>query len=360
MTRYLLVGGGTAGHVNPLLAVADELLREEPDAELWVLGTREGLEARLVPERGYRLLTVDRVPLPRALNRDLLVFPARLRRVVAQVRAHLLEQRIEVVVGFGGYVSAPAYLAARRARLTIVVHEANAKPGVANRLGSWLTRWVGVAFPGTRLRLARLTGMPLRREITGLDREASRPAALAGFGLDAARPVLLVTGGSQGAKQINETIASSASTITAAGWQILHITGERNPVEDPQVPGYLPIRYCDRMELAFAAADLVIARGGSATVSELTAIGLPAVYVPLAHGNGEQELNVRGVAVAGGAMVVSNAEFTPAWARGVLLPLLGDREAIAALGERAARIGVRDGAERTVALIREAVREEAS
>ena len=121
----------------------------------------------------------------------------------------------------------PAYIAAWREKLPIVVHEANAIPGMANRLGSWLTRFVGVAFAGTRLRHARFVGMPLRRELEGLDRAATRPEAMAFFDLDPSKPVLLVTGGSLGARSINETVFSSAATILGAGWQILHVTGER-------------------------------------------------------------------------------------------------------------------------------------
>ena len=175
MTRYLLAGGGTAGHVNPLLAVADRLREEEPDAVVLVLGTADGLESRLVPARGYELLEVDRVPFPRSLGPAAFRFPGRFRAAVRSTRRLIAEHDIEVVVGFGGFVSGPAYIAAWREKLPIVVHEANAIPGMANRLGSWLTRFVGVAFAGTRLRHARFVGMPLRRELEGLDRAATRP-----------------------------------------------------------------------------------------------------------------------------------------------------------------------------------------
>ena len=152
MTTYLLAGGGTAGHVNPLLAVADALRDRDPDAEILVLGTREGLEARLVPERGYELLIVDKVPFPRRPDKAAAVFPARFRRAIAQVRAYIRERKVDVVVGFGGYAAAPAYVAARGARVPVVVHEANAKPGMANTLGARRAAGVGVAFAGTPIR----------------------------------------------------------------------------------------------------------------------------------------------------------------------------------------------------------------
>lgn len=355
MTRYLLAGGGTAGHVNPLLAVADRLRERDPDATILVLGTAEGLEARLVPERGYELLVVERLPFPRRISGRALRFPARFAALVRRIRTLLVEHEIDVVVGFGGYVSAPAYLAARRQQVPLIVHEANARPGMANRLGAPFSLAVGVAFHGTRLPHARFVGMPLRREIESLDRHGARSDALAEFGLDPRRLTLLVTGGSLGARSVNETIAASVPLILGAGWQVLHITGQRSEVEYPVLDGYRVVPYSDRMELALAAADLVLARAGSSTVSELAALGIPAVYVPLAVGNGEQKSNARESVAAGAAVIVENAAFTPEWVADELLPLLQDRAGIASMAARAAKVGVRDGTARMVALIDEAV-----
>ncbi len=162
---YLLAGGGTAGHVNPLLAVADGLRARDAAASVLVLGTREGLESRLVPERGYELLVVDKVPFPRRPNAAALRFPLAWRRAVRQVRAHIRAHGVDVVVGFGGYASAPAYVAARREGVPYVVHEANARPGLANRLGARGAAGIGVAFEGTPLPGSRVVGMPLRREL---------------------------------------------------------------------------------------------------------------------------------------------------------------------------------------------------
>ncbi|HRN29610.1 MAG TPA: glycosyltransferase, partial [Terrimesophilobacter sp.] len=225
MTRYLLAGGGTAGHVNPLLAVAEFLRGRDPEAEVIVVGTREGLESRLVPERDFELVTVTRLPFPRRPGRAMLRFPRAFRSVVREIEQLIRSREIDVVVGFGGYVSAPAYVAARKARVPIVVHEANAVPGLANRLGARWTRFVGVAFAGTPLRHATVVGMPLRREIEELDRFARRPEALTVLGLDPSKPVLLVTGGSLGAQRINEAINAAATHIIAAGWQLFHIVG---------------------------------------------------------------------------------------------------------------------------------------
>ncbi|WP_210505334.1 glycosyltransferase [Naasia sp. SYSU D00057] len=351
MTAWLLAGGGTAGHVNPLLAVADAIRRRRPDDSVVVLGTAEGLEARLVPERGYELLTIPRLPFPRRPNRAALAFGPAFTRTVAGLAATLRERGIEGVVGFGGYAAAPAYLAARRARVPLALHEANAKPGMANRLGARLTESVGVAFPGTPLPHATVVGMPLRHEIETLDRAAMRPEALAAFDLDPARPVLLVTGGSLGARRLNGTVLSAAPRILDAGWSILHIVGGRAEVTDPGLPGYRMLEYCDRMDLALSAADFAVSRAGAATVSELAALGVPAVYVPYPVGNGEQRFNARGLVDAGGGLLVDDAAFLPSYVEAELLPLLQDPARRDAMAAAAATTGVRDGADRMVDLL---------
>ncbi|WCD91861.1 UDP-N-acetylglucosamine--N-acetylmuramyl-(pentapeptide) pyrophosphoryl-undecaprenol N-acetylglucosamine transferase [Microbacterium sp. nov. GSS16] len=356
MTSYLLAGGGTAGHVNPLLAVAD-MLRDRRDGDVLVLGTKEGLEARLVPERGYELLIVDKVPFPRRPDGAAVVFPARFQRAVSQVRRHIRSRGVDVVVGFGGYASAPAYVAARRERVPFVVHEANARPGLANVLGARTAAAVGVAFEGTPLKRGEVVGMPLRREIVELDRQATRAEAAAHFGLDAERPILLVFGGSLGALRLNEAIAGSWADVLAAGWQLLHATGERSDLVDPQVPGYTMLRYIDRMDLAFALADLIVSRSGSATVSEVSALGIPAMYVPYAVGNGEQRLNAASAVDAGAAVLLDDATFDGDAVREKIVPLLGDRSRIDAMAAAAERIGSRTGTEDLIALIDRALAE---
>jgi UDP-N-acetylglucosamine--N-acetylmuramyl-(pentapeptide) pyrophosphoryl-undecaprenol N-acetylglucosamine transferase len=354
VTTYLLAGGGTAGHVNPLLAVADGLRGRDADAGILVLGTREGLESRLVPLRGYELLFVDKVPFPRRPDGTAVRFPTRFRRAIAQVRAHIRDRGVDVVVGFGGYASAPAYVAARREGVPFVVHEANAKPGLANILGARRAAAVGVAFEGTPLVRSRVVGMPLRREIVDLDRAKLRAEAAAYFGLDAAAPTLLVFGGSLGAQRLNEAFAESWRDVLDAGWQLIHVTGERAALADAGAPGYAVRRYVDRMDLAFALADLIVSRAGAATVSEISALGIPAVYVPYAVGNGEQALNAASAVRAGAARLIPDGEFTPDRVRREIVPLLADRAEIDAMRDAAASVGTRSGTEKLIALIDEA------
>ena len=351
MTTYLLAGGGTAGHVNPLLAVADGLRARDPHDAVLVLGTREGLETRLVPARGYELLFVDKVPFPRRPNRAAVAFAPRFLRAVAQVRAHIRAHRVDVVVGFGGYASAPAYVAASRERIPFVVHEANARPGLANVLGARRAAEVGVAFAGTPMKRSQVVGMPLRREIAELDRGALRAEAAAHFGLDPHLPTLLVFGGSLGARRLNEAFAGAWKDVRDAGWQLLQAAGDKNELHDPGASGYALLPYIDRMDLAFALADAVVSRAGAATVSEISALGIPAVYVPYAVGNGEQALNAASAVRAGAARLIPDGEFTADRVRGEVVPLLRDDAALQTMRQAAAAVGSRTGTEDVIAMI---------
>ncbi|MET3960393.1 UDP-N-acetylglucosamine--N-acetylmuramyl-(pentapeptide) pyrophosphoryl-undecaprenol N-acetylglucosamine transferase [Marmoricola sp. OAE513] len=359
MKRVLLAGGGTAGHTSPLLAVADALGRRDPDLDIVCLGTPRGLEVTVIPAAGYQLELVSPVPLSRKLNADLVRTPGRLRASVNEATAVLDRLQPDVVVGFGGYVSVPAYLAARRRRTPLVVHEGNALPGIANKLGARFTRYVATSFPGTNLPHAVVTGLPVRRMIATLDRAALRAEARAFFGLDADAPTLLVTGGSQGAQRINGSIVAGAGALAAAGVQVLHVIGPKNELEAPTTPGgpaYVVQNYVDRMDLAYAAADLVVCRSGSNTVTEVSGVGLPAVFVPLPIGNGEQALNARPVVDAGGGLLVADAAFTPEWVRATLPGLLTDVAAREAMGAAAAGVIPLDADEKVADLVEAAAR----
>lgn len=356
----VLAGGGSAGHVNPLLATADCLRRRDPEARITVLGTAEGLEAELVPARGYDLRVVPKVPFPRRPSAAALRFPGAMRTALGATRAVLAEVGAQAVVGFGGYVATPAYLAARRAGVPVVIHEQNARPGLANRLGARFTTHVGVTFPRTRLPHARVVGLPLRREVAELDRPARRAEAREHFGLLADTPTLLVFGGSLGALRLNTAFAAAAADLAGAGIQVLHLTGAGKDVEIPaggDVP-YRAVAYTDRMDLAYAVADLAVCRSGAGTVCELAAVGLPAIYVPLPIGNGEQRLNAADVVAAGGGVLVADEDVTGDWVRTEVLPLLQDGERLATMAAAAAVMGHRDADEALVDMLLDAVRED--
>ena len=311
--RVVLAGGGSAGHIEPALALADALRQADSSIQVTCLGTQRGLETRLVPLRGYELELIPAVPLPRSVTPQLLTVPGRLAGAVHAVGTILDRVGADVLVGFGGYVATPAYLAAKRHKVPIVVHEANPLAGIANRLGAHLTTHVFTGHPDTKLRNGKYLGLPIRRQIAELDRFALGDKARAHFGLRPDLPVLLVSGGSQGAVSLNRALAGAVGAITSAGVQVLHVTGPKHLNEIQAPPGpvpYVAVPYVDRMDLAYAAADFALCRAGAMTCAELTAVGLPAAYVPLPHGNGEQRLNALPIVQRGGGLLVDDAELT--------------------------------------------------
>jgi UDP-N-acetylglucosamine--N-acetylmuramyl-(pentapeptide) pyrophosphoryl-undecaprenol N-acetylglucosamine transferase len=363
LRSVVLAGGGTGGHIYPLIAFAQCLRRHDPGLRITCVGSQKGLEGRLIPQAGFDLRQVPAFQLPRSVSVDLAKTPARMLRSMKAGREVLDAVDADVVVGFGGYVAVPAYLAAWRRHTPIVIHEVNVPPGVANRLGMRFTKHVGAGFPfqpaaSPLLSGARVVGVPLREEITTLDRAASRAGAREHFGLDPNRPTLFVFGASQGSRSINLATVGAAKALTAAGIQVLHVIGARNePVEPP--PGlpapYVTVPYIADMELGYAAADLVLGRGGAMTLAEVTTVGLPAVYVPLPYGNGEQRRNALPVVEAGGGLLVDDAELSPEWIETNVVPLALDRARLAAMGEVASRFGRRDGDEALRAFVLDVV-----
>lgn len=383
--HIVLSGGGTAGHVNPLLAVAHVIRDLEPDADIAVVGTAVGLEHDLVPQAGFELETIEKVPFPRRPNKAALQFPAKWRAETAKVRDILTRHHAQVVVGFGGYTSAPVYAAAHKMGIPIAIHEQNARAGMANKLGARWASMIGAAYaqPGLKpckgVEVERV-GLPLRPAIAQLasdlehDRIATRKAAAAQLGVDPNRPLVVVTGGSLGAVNVNRAVAASAKELLAHA-QVIHLTGKGKDDEvrslvsvsaGEQVLGefgsdhasdgdYRVAPYLERIDLAFACADLIICRSGAGTVSELTALGLPAIYVPLPIGNGEQRFNAQPVVDAQGGLMVADADFTSEWVRNHVPKLLADPKTLSDYGANAWKYGIRDAAEvmarRVLALI---------
>ncbi|MGW4094582.1 undecaprenyldiphospho-muramoylpentapeptide beta-N-acetylglucosaminyltransferase [Nocardia sp. NPDC004750] len=366
MISVIVAGGGTAGHIEPALAVADALRRLDDSIRVTALGTERGLETRLVPERGYPLELIPPVPLPRKPTADLLRLPGRVRASVAATRAVIDAVEADVIIGFGGYVALPAYLAAgagvlrRRRPVPVVVHEANAKAGIANKVGARRAARVLAAVPGSGLADARVVGIPVRESITGLDRAALRAEAREHFGLPSEGPVLLVFGGSQGARTLNDAVSGAAPQLAAAGISVLHAHGPKNTldVDGSAADGarYVAVPYLSRMDLAYAAADAVVCRSGAMTVAEVSAVGLPAFYVPLPHGNGEQELNARPVVRQGGGRIVPDSELTPKYVIDEVIPLLMDSARLTEMGRAAAGAGHRDAADEVARIALEVAR----
>lgn len=403
----VLAGGGTAGHVNPLLSIAQAIRAQRPQAHISILGTSVGLEARLVPAAGFELTTIEKVPFPRSVNLDALKFPYRWIKERKAVSHLLSSSNADVVVGVGGYAAAPAYVAAHRAGLPLVIHEQNARAGMANKLGARWAQFVGTVYDDTGLPQqpessdaqassaaqagqsteasqgtqtspaspssvhgVHRVGLPLRQAIAQAcekietNPQAAREESARALGLDPHRPIVLVTGGSLGALSLNEAIAGACDALLEHA-QVIHLTGKgklaqvRETVtriigrqhlaglgEDQAGQGdYHAAEYLEHIELAFLCADLVVCRSGAGTVSEIAALGIPAVYVPLPIGNGEQKFNAEPVVEAGGGMLVDDKDFTSQWVSKNLMELLADSARLQRMRQAAASWGVRNAAQ---------------
>ncbi|MDO4913577.1 MAG: UDP-N-acetylglucosamine--N-acetylmuramyl-(pentapeptide) pyrophosphoryl-undecaprenol N-acetylglucosamine transferase [Bifidobacteriaceae bacterium] len=348
--------------------------RLEPTANITVVGTKVGLEYRLVPEAGFELFTIDKVPFPRSINASTFTFPFRWLKQIRSLRAMLQQKQVDVVVGFGGYTAAPVYSAAHREGVPIVVHEQNARAGLANKLGARWADYIGTAFDNCGLQSKHApverVGLPLRPAVSAMcermqpeNRSSNRIQACQELGLDPTRPIVVVTGGSLGAVNINRAMAyASKDLLTTA--QVVHLTGRGKDEEvraivsevvgEQVINDLNPLNfgkgdyhiapYFERIDLAFACADLVICRAGAGTVCELSALGVPAIYVPLPIGNGEQRFNAQPVVDADGGILVQDSEFTKDWIVKHCLPLLANNQALEHMREQAWKYGIRDAA----------------
>ena len=309
MRRVLFAAGGTMGHIGPALTVARALRARDPRCEISFIGTRSGLENSI--ELGFPLLKILKVPLPRRIDLSLFLFPLKFAIAIAQsVR---LVGRCDVVVGFGGYVATPVYIAAWLRRRRMIVHEANALPGFANRVGKRLGGLTFANFQSVASQFrCEAIGIPLREEIIKVAKMGPTEKDQSNVRR------ILVIGGSQGSSRINEAIWQALPELPK-GLHILHAVGAQNLEQVPSdlVQGkdhrYQARGYIEEMAEAYRDADLVIARAGAVTCAELQVLGKRAILVPLGHGNGEQAENARELVRDGNAILVPDQEFDAAW-----------------------------------------------
>lgn len=360
MVSIILAGGGTAGHISPMVATADALRRADPGVAVVCVGTPKGIESDVVPHAGLSLELVPAVPFPRTVNLDLLTMPPRLTSAVLAARKILKNHNAQVVVGFGGYASLPVYLAAKSMRIPIVVHEQNPLPGLANKVAARFADRVCVSFPDTPLPRQEYVGLPVRTAISEFDRSVLRETARRDFGLPLDGLVLLVSGGSQGASSINRALDGAITDLLASGVSILHVLGPRNmtatvvPRTDAGTgASYAPIAYVNKMELAYAAADLMVGRSGAGTVVETAIVGLPGIFVPFPHGNGEQARNATSLVEAGGCVLIADGVLTSERLRDEVLRIIQHPDVLSAMAKAGQGIVPSDAAKRMAEIVLE-------
>ncbi|CAB4333804.1 MAG: UDP-N-acetylglucosamine--N-acetylmuramyl-(pentapeptide) pyrophosphoryl-undecaprenol N-acetylglucosamine transferase [Actinobacteria bacterium] len=314
MASIVFAGGGTAGHIEPALAVARVWKLHNPNDEISFLGTKLGLENTLVPAAGFKVVNIPKVSIARKPSLTWLRIPSDL---VGSVKAsYSILKNSDLLIGFGGYVSGPAYIAARILGVPTVIHEANAKPGWANRLGAMLTPYLAVAH-GVNSGVfsdALIAGLPLRSDVASALKESmgnwqkARDNAKARLGIPAGKSLVFVMGGSQGSIAINSVIAQALPGLSNKQIFVMHSVGQKN-VLPTATDFYRPVSYVEAMADVYLASDLIIARSGAVTCSEFRALGRYALFVPLPIGNGEQFHNARELVADGRAEVIEQKKF---------------------------------------------------
>ncbi len=343
MKSIALAAGGTAGHIQPALACAKTLKEKNPQLKILFIGTVKGLEQQIVPKENFELHLIPAVVLPRKINFEILFFPFKLISSILVTSKILKQNNVGCVIGFGAYVSLPAYLAAFLRGIPIIIHEGNKKPGFANRLGKFLTKEVFQMFPNS-LKDAKTIGMPLRSELKTFDKDKLRQEAVNFFKLNNSFKTLFVFGGSQGARSINNSIEQIIPSLEGKNIQVIHAVGQKNSIKQELLKHsfYHPYLYVDRMDLAYSAADLVVSRAGAMTIAEQTVLGIPAIYVPFAVGNGEQIKNVQELINSEAGFLVLDSELSAEKISKMILENIFDTQKLSKMGSKAKNFGLID------------------
>jgi UDP-N-acetylglucosamine--N-acetylmuramyl-(pentapeptide) pyrophosphoryl-undecaprenol N-acetylglucosamine transferase len=360
--KVVIAGGGTAGHVFPALALAESLVAG--GAEVSFIGTPTGQEAGLVPAAGFAFHPVEASAFYRELSWRAARAPVAAIRAARACRP--LVAGADVVVGMGGYASAPAVIAGWRAHVGVVLHEQNAVPGLANRMLARRAGAVAVSFEGARSRFPvrvplALTGNPVRAQIAGVlhDRDRLASEGYEQLGLDPGRSTVLILGGSLGALNIDRATAGAIPALRGrADLQLLVLTGKSHTdVVIPPEGDDLFVRtvpFLDRMELALAVADVAVARAGASSIAELTVCGVPSILVPYPYATeNHQEENAREVERAGAAEVLLDANLSPQVLARRIAAFTDDPDLRKRMSERASAWSKPDAAERLAALVTE-------
>ncbi len=378
-TKYVpwdvvLAAGGTGGHILPALALADALEAQGLDRHrIGFVGGLHGSEAEIVPDAGLEFVGFDvrglvRGISPKAISANL----SAIRRLLAARKAArklVAQRKVQIVCGMGGYASVPAVLAGGRSarRPDVFVYESNSVPGIATRVAARRASFVGCAFEGTLVRLseAERVGFIVRSELEQINRELERPRAAAVYGIDAGRRVLVVMGGSQGARSLNEaTIGLLSGWRNRADVAVVHLTGRRDhdqilsearailPADDsggftgPDTIQYVPVAFESQMQRVFGLADLVVCRSGAATCAELVVTETPAVCVPYPHATADhQALNAAELESAGAVRVVADAELSGERLVDLTSDLLGDDASLGRMRSASRSLGAMNGRE---------------
>ncbi|MCK8827141.1 undecaprenyldiphospho-muramoylpentapeptide beta-N-acetylglucosaminyltransferase [Natroniella acetigena] len=366
--RILISGGGTGGHIYPGLAIAKTVEQKNNNAKIAFVGTEQGLEADIIPKEGYQLKTIQVQGLPRKISVELV--RAIFKSVIGLFEAKLIlnDFKPDIVVGTGGYVCGPIVLAAALSNIPTVIHEQNAYPGLTNRLLAKIVDKIALSNLDAKGYLGDsdkvvLTGNPIRPEIL----EQNRVKAFKELGLNPKKKVILVFGGSRGAKSINQAVVKLYRQIKGSDLQLLHITGKdgfKEVKKEAQELGINSLKggqiiikpYLYNMEAALNVADLVISRAGATGLAEITACGIPAILIPYPYAaENHQEHNARSLERMNAAKVILDRELAGERLAKVVNELIFDEQKLNEMARASKELGQPNAADNLVALIQDLI-----
>ena len=333
--KFILSGGGTGGHIYPAIAIANELKIRFPDAEILFVGAKDKMEMQKVPQAGYPIKGLWIAGLQRKLTLQNVLFPVKLMDSLWQSRQILKDFKPDVVIGTGGFASGPLLKMANLLHIPTVIQEQNSFPGITNKLLSKKASAICVAYENLErffpVSKTIITGNPVRQDL--IDSESKREEAIHYFNLDAKRKTLLILGGSLGARRINQLIEEELKNFESSGIQIIWQCGklyiEEYTKHNQREGSYITVQvvaFIERMDLAYAAADIVISRAGASSVSELCIVGKPVIFIPSPNVTEDhQTKNAQAIVTKNGAILVKESELAAQFSR-VFEALLQDTE----------------------------------
>ncbi|MCJ7577774.1 MAG: undecaprenyldiphospho-muramoylpentapeptide beta-N-acetylglucosaminyltransferase [candidate division Zixibacteria bacterium] len=346
--RVILAGGKTGGHIFPAIAMAEEFKRRFPESKVIFVGTKDGLESKIVPQHGFKLIFICARGLKRRASLRNLMLPCYVLKSLYQSLRILNEERPDLVVGTGGYVSFPVVLSARLKNIPTLIQEQNSYPGVSTRILAFLVDRVCLSYLSsmnyflTKKKL-KVIGNPVRAEIVS----ANRHEALRKFNLVPNKKTIFIFGGSQGAHAINQAVSNSLDLLSE-NWQLLWQTGESDFVLVSEKAKGKKIKcavlsFIEDMRSAYAASDLVVSRAGALTLAEICACGKPSLLIPYPFATADhQRYNAEALQKEGAAEMILQKDLTPELLAGKLSSLLSDEEKLKRMAEQSKKMGKPD------------------
>lgn len=367
--KVIIAGGGTGGHINPGVAIAKKIKEKHSDANILFIGTEKGLEKKMVPKEGFKIRFITVEGLNKKVSINTFKSIALGIKGYRQASKIIKEFKPDIVIGTGGYVCGPVVLCAYLKGIPTMIHEQNAIPGVTNKILSKVTTKIAISFKESEKYFPKnkvfFTGNPVKDQIINLNREKSREV----WGIDRDKPVLFVVGGSRGAKNVNNAIVEIIPRLNDENIQLIFVTGEnqfeetmknleKNKINVKNLKGIKIFPFIFNMHDALGACDLIVSRAGATTLSEITAVGIPAILIPSPFvANNHQEYNAIALEENGAAILIKESQLKDNVLSEQIFNIIKNKDTLNSMSLNSKKMAVIDAADNIYALIKETLNE---